>query len=190
MADEKRLDEMPEPEEVQVNSGNDESDDAAADGPRGDMLTRKDLADEGDYVVMDEEAEELDGLMDENSGGDPDAEDVQIDDKKQLTEAESAAAKAKSARPVKRKKTTAPVKKDQPTPKRKSKTSKAADESRRTGPVEFVKQSVAELKKVVWPTAEETKNHFIAVTFFVIFVMTFVSILDFVFGWGLLKILG
>ena len=61
---------------------------------------------------------------------------------------------------------------------------------RRTGPVEFSRQSAAELRKVIWPTGEQLRQYFIVVLIFVLFIITFVGLLDLFFGWGLLKLLG
>ncbi|PIF03100.1 MAG: preprotein translocase subunit SecE [Propionibacterium sp.] len=54
----------------------------------------------------------------------------------------------------------------------------------------FTKQSIGELKKVNWPTAEQMRVYFIAVLIFVLFVIAFVSLFDVAFGALLLKIFG
>ena len=46
----------------------------------------------------------------------------------------------------------------------------------------FVTQVVAELKKVVYPSAEETRTYFVVVVVFVAAIMAFTGILDFAFG--------
>ncbi|HEX2857784.1 MAG TPA: preprotein translocase subunit SecE [Propionibacteriaceae bacterium] len=61
---------------------------------------------------------------------------------------------------------------------------------RRVGPVEFSRQSAAELRKVIWPTGEQLSQYFVVVLVFVLFIITFVGLLDLFFGWGLLKLLG
>jgi len=48
----------------------------------------------------------------------------------------------------------------------------------RTGPVTFVKESIAELRKVVYPTGPQLMNYFIVVLIFVLFVIAYVSLLD------------
>ena len=53
---------------------------------------------------------------------------------------------------------------------------------RRTGPVTFYRQVVAELRKVVWPTRQQLITYFWVVLVFVLVVMTFVSLLDLAFG--------
>jgi preprotein translocase subunit SecE len=61
---------------------------------------------------------------------------------------------------------------------------------KRTGPVTFVKQSISELRKVVWPTGSQLTQYFVVVLIFVMFMIALVSVLDFAFGWALLKALG
>ena len=53
---------------------------------------------------------------------------------------------------------------------------------KRTSPVTFYRQVVAELRKVVWPTQEQLVTYFLVVMVFVIFMMALVSGLDLVFG--------
>ena len=59
---------------------------------------------------------------------------------------------------------------------------------RRTGPRLFLRQVVSELSKVVRPTRSELITYTTVVLFFVLAVMTFVSLLDYGFGrlvlWG------
>ncbi len=100
----------------------------------------------------------------------------------------SAAAKARAARPVKK-----PVeaKKGHATPKRDVVVaSKTAPVAKRTTPAQFVRQSVAELRKVVWPTGAQLSQYFIVVLSFVLFIMTIVVLLDGGLGWLLIKLLG
>ncbi|UAL30342.1 preprotein translocase subunit SecE [Nocardioides rotundus] len=52
----------------------------------------------------------------------------------------------------------------------------------RTSPVTFLKQVVAELRKVVWPTREQLVTYFIVTLVFVIVFMALVSLLDLGFG--------
>ena len=46
----------------------------------------------------------------------------------------------------------------------------------------FYRQVIAELRKVVYPTQEQLITYFLVVMVFVIFMMTFVSLLDLAFG--------
>ncbi len=64
------------------------------------------------------------------------------------------------------------------------------EEEPRTSPPEFVRQSVGELRKVVWPTGEQVRGYFVVVLVFVLFIIAFVSVLDLVFGWALLQVFG
>ena len=53
---------------------------------------------------------------------------------------------------------------------------------KRTSPVTFYRQVVAELRKVVWPTQEQLVTYFLVVMVFVVVFMTLVSLLDLGFG--------
>ena len=63
-----------------------------------------------------------------------------------------------------------------------SKPTREAEESGKTDPVTFVRQSVAELRKVVWPTQEQLVTYFIVVMVFVVVMMAFIAALDLGFG--------
>ena len=58
----------------------------------------------------------------------------------------------------------------------------------RTTPLKFVKQSVGELRKVVYPTGQQLINYFVVVLVFVLFVIAYVSLLDLGLGWAIFKI--
>lgn len=58
----------------------------------------------------------------------------------------------------------------------------------RTTPIKFVKQSVGELRKVVYPTGQQLVNYFIVVLVFVLFVIAYVSLLDLGFGAAIFRI--
>ncbi|QDP98605.1 preprotein translocase subunit SecE [Microlunatus elymi] len=77
-------------------------------------------------------------------------------------------------------------KKDHATPKQKS----AADKPKRTTPASFVRGSISELKKVVYPTGNQLANYFVVVLVFVLIVIGIVTGLDYGFGWLMLKIFG
>ena len=138
-----------------------------------------DLPDPSPYEIAadEDEAEEFDPEADE-------------EDSEQLEEAEEVALAATSTLPVRRPRSSkAPVKKkDAPTRTRKEATLAVTEQ--RTGPVTFVKQSISELRKVVWPTGSQLTQYFVVVLIFVMFMIALVSLLDFAFGWGLLKALG
>ncbi|MGN0064874.1 MAG: preprotein translocase subunit SecE [Nocardioides sp.] len=55
-------------------------------------------------------------------------------------------------------------------------------ETQRTGPVTFLRQSVAELRKVVYPTQKQLITYFTVVLVFVLVMMAIVSVLDLAFG--------
>ena len=94
--------------------------------------------------------------------------------------------------PIVRRTAKAPVKKAAPTRKRAEAERDHEDLDRYTArnPAEFVRQSAGELKQVVWPTWPELTTYFLAVLIFVLFIITFVGLLDLGFGWGLLQLLG
>jgi preprotein translocase subunit SecE len=58
----------------------------------------------------------------------------------------------------------------------------------RTTPMKFVRQSIGELRKVVYPTGPQLINYFVVVLVFVLFVIAYVSLLDLGFGWAIFKI--
>ena len=58
----------------------------------------------------------------------------------------------------------------------------------RTTPVKFVRQSVGELRKVVYPTGQQLINYFIVVLVFVLFVIAYVSLLDLGLGTAIFRI--
>ena len=61
---------------------------------------------------------------------------------------------------------------------------------KRTGPVTFYRQVVAELRKVVWPTQQQLVTYFIVVMVFVIVLAALVSVLDLAFGKATFAIFG
>ena len=58
----------------------------------------------------------------------------------------------------------------------------------RTTPIKFVRQSLGELRKVVYPTGPQLINYFVVVLVFVLFVIAYVSLLDLGLGWVIFKI--
>jgi preprotein translocase subunit SecE len=52
----------------------------------------------------------------------------------------------------------------------------------------FVRQVVAELRKVVWPTRQQLITYTIVVLVFVAAMMAFTSLLDLAFGWVMFEI--
>ncbi|WP_415004538.1 preprotein translocase subunit SecE [Aeromicrobium sp.] len=60
----------------------------------------------------------------------------------------------------------------------------------RTSPMTFLRQVIAELRKVVWPTRPQVANYFVVVLVFVLVMMAIVAGLDFGFGKAMFKIFG
>ncbi|HKX13880.1 MAG TPA: preprotein translocase subunit SecE [Propionibacteriaceae bacterium] len=88
-------------------------------------------------------------------------------------------AKAKSeraGRPARTQKGAPTTKRDQPVKRE------------RTSPIKFVRQSIAELRKVVYPTGPQLINYFFVVLVFVLFVIAYVSLLDLGIGWAIFRI--
>lgn len=56
------------------------------------------------------------------------------------------------------------------------------DDRGRTSPATFMRQVVAELRKVVWPTQQQLITYFFVVLVFVIAMMALVTVLDLAFG--------
>ena len=84
---------------------------------------------------------------------------------------------------------TAPVKagresKGRPTPSQR----RGPAKKERTGPVQFVRESIGELRKVVYPTGQQVLQYFVVVLVFVLFVIAYVSLLDLGFGTAIFKI--
>jgi preprotein translocase subunit SecE len=63
-----------------------------------------------------------------------------------------------------------------------------APKRERTTPVKFVRQSIGELRKVVYPTGQQLINYFVVVLVFVLVVIAYVSLLDLGLGWAIFKI--
>lgn len=98
-------------------------------------------------------------------------------------------AQDEDAAPVKsieRKHTTAPTRRADTARKRPTEAAKRG----RTTPWAFAKQSVGELKKVIWPSGQEVSQYFVVVLVFVVFIMAIVAGLDFGFAKLLLKLFG
>lgn len=60
----------------------------------------------------------------------------------------------------------------------------------RTGPVRFVKESIGELRKVVYPTGQQLMSYFVVVLVFVLFIIAYVGLLDLGLGWLLFRVFG
>jgi len=62
-------------------------------------------------------------------------------------------------------------------------------ENKENAVVRFIKESISELKKVVWPTKKEVKTHTIVVIILSIAVAAFLGMLDAIFSLGLDKLI-
>lgn len=160
-------------------------------GERGDLpghlLSQDDLSPAGAYTVAEDEteAEELTGV---GESGARDAGSLEVLDADQLEDAETVASQARSARPQRRQAAPPPVKKDSSTPRRERR--RSVEVRHRTSPAQFTRESVEELKKVVWPTPIQVRQYFTVVLIFVLFIILYVGLLDLGFGALLLRLLG
>lgn len=66
----------------------------------------------------------------------------------------------------------------------------SGEKPERTGPLTFIRQAIAELRKVVWPTQEQLTTYFIVVLVFVVVMMAIVSVLDLAFGRFVFEVFG
>ena len=64
----------------------------------------------------------------------------------------------------------------------------SGQERKHTPPGLFLRQVVAELRKVVWPTQQQVVTYFFVVLVFVLVMMAYVSALDFGFGKAMFEI--
>lgn len=148
-----------------------------SDGPSGRDLADPDLP-EPDKDLADSIDADSDGVPDvqqQDEGFDAGEDNVS------LTEATEAAAARRPSR------ATAPRRKTEATPKQRK---HAVETEEKVGPATFIKQSAAELKKVVWPTGEQVRTYFIVVVVFVVIIIGIVTALDLGFGWLVLKVFG
>ena len=60
----------------------------------------------------------------------------------------------------------------------------------RTSPALFIRQIVSELRKVIWPTRKELITYTSVVIVFVLFVIAYVTGLDFIFSKAVLAVFG
>ncbi|WP_282006314.1 preprotein translocase subunit SecE [Propioniciclava sinopodophylli] len=152
-------------------------------------LLGEDLVEPEPYLLSadETEAEELDATAPVTP---TEGDAVAVDDPAQLAAAETVAQRARSSRPVRRTaEVGAAMAKGTATRARKRGGAQAVA-ARPTGPVQFVGESVEELKKVVWPTWSQVQQYFWAVLVFVLIVIAYVGLLDLGFGWLLLKLFG
>jgi preprotein translocase subunit SecE len=121
---------------------------------------------------------------------DPDLGDAELDDV-ELTESEKVAVAAAQARPTR--KAAKAVESSRSGKGRATKKRSQGDEpekKKRTTPAQFVREAIAELKKVVWPTWPQLQQYFVVVLVFVLIMITYVFFLDLGLGAAILKIFG
>jgi preprotein translocase subunit SecE len=147
-----------------------------ANGSQPLHLRPDDEIPEPDEIVPDEAVSRADDRHQDAQIDDTDRELVAVGAKprEQQAGAKNETAAASRAR----------QKKEKATPRQKQ----AVDKDRRTGPVTFVKESVSELQKVVYPTGQQLINYFIVVLIFVLFIIAIVSLLDLAFGKAIIAI--
>lgn len=143
------------------------------------------------------------------SGSDPESDDTEADESatdasgnvptglvtiEDGDSAETVAHKVAAARPKRKVATGGGASAEAPASKgvqRKSTANKQLDsDTKRTTPVQFVRESIGELKRVVWPTAAQLRQYFVVVLVFVVLIIAYVSLLDLGLGAALLKIFG
>ncbi|HEY5784473.1 MAG TPA: preprotein translocase subunit SecE [Microlunatus sp.] len=142
-----------------------------------------DPADEPDTSATPGEPEDPAPDVDDAAGDEPEGDQSQDDDDRELVPAGRASRSSKGSE-TEVAGSGGRVKKDKATPKQK----RDAVEHQRTGPVMFVKQSVAELRKVVYPTGPQLANYFVVVLIFVLFIIAYVSLLDLGIGAAVFRI--
>ncbi|GAA3200326.1 preprotein translocase subunit SecE [Dactylosporangium siamense] len=141
-----------------------------ADDRRDEELTAEDAA------IEEEFADELDEL-DDDLGDDVDADEDDEDDdgKPVLTKSKDAKSKSKDVKESDKKKT---------------KVKEGSSNNIFARLINFVREVVAELRKVIWPTRKELTTYTVVVVVFVIVMLTIVGGLDYLFAKGVLWAFG
>jgi len=173
VADEKDTDSV-------ADNGPTESD-SAAPGPDGIQGEYEELD------ALDDREDEFDanGSDDDEDGGEDGDEDA---DDRELV-AVGAGSKSRSAadgssRTVATSETSGRGRKGRATPKQRV----GAEKESRGGPINFVRGSVSELQKVVYPTWPQLANYFVVVLVFVLIIIGIVAGLDYGIGWLMLRV--
>lgn len=133
--------------------------------------------------ALDEREDEFDDLAD----SDEDEVDDEGDEDRELVSV-GAASKARTAGDgrsgtLAKPGVTRRERKGRATPKQRA----GEDRAGRAGPISFMRGSVSELKKVVYPTWPQLANYFVVVLVFVLIIIAIVAGLDYGFGWLMLK---
>jgi preprotein translocase subunit SecE len=155
--------------------------DEPVDGKPADELADPSIDDEPENLTEPDDPDaDFNGIVRNSGASDPDGNADDGDDKVLEPAGVGAAAAGRSgstARPTPTPKGTPTSKRDQP-----------AKREPRTTPAKFVRQSVGELRKVVYPTGEQLIKYFVVVLVFVLFIIAYVSLLDLGFGAAIFKI--
>lgn len=196
MADDKFTDDDKADESTPEESTADLADDAARSG---------DTDAPADAPELSEDAEIVDPLdtEDDEYVDDPATEDIneakldratdEVAGEGVTDEVTAGSTRTRSTRPVKKSEKVDTAELEPAGGKKASRTrtdAEIAASGGRVGPVTFVGESAAELKKVVWPTGTEVREYFVVVLVFVLFIMAIVMGLDLLYGWGILKLFG
>ena len=78
----------------------------------------------------------------------------------------------------------APARRERPKPT----APRPTEREKRTKPGEFVKEVRGELRKVAWPTRQETLNYSLIVFVALVILMAFVGLMDYAFGEFVLRL--
>lgn len=121
--------------------------------------------------------------------GDAELEEMGLDDvdETELTETEKVAEAAAKARPSRKSAADSDSEKKHTGRKR---TNASDPEHKRANPVQFTREAIAELKKVVWPTWPQLQQYFVVVLVFVLIMIAIVFLLDLGLGAAVLKLFG
>jgi preprotein translocase subunit SecE len=138
-----------------------------ADDRRDEELTAEDAAIEEEFA---DELDELDDDLDDDVDADEDD-----DGKPVLTKSKDAKSKSKDVKESDKKKT---------------KVKEGGSNNIFARLINFVREVVAELRKVIWPTRKELTTYTVVVVVFVIVMLTIVGGLDYLFAKGVLWAFG
>jgi len=152
---------------------------AAEEGEEGEDPDVEDLddaepVDEFDEIVRNSGVGESDEEPSDGETGQTDTDGAEV--LQPAGVAAVARAGSRGRAPARTPKTAATAKRDQPVKRE------------RTTPLKFVRQSIGELRKVVYPTGQQLINYFIVVLVFVLFVIAYVSLLDLGLGAAIFRI--
>ncbi len=165
---------MADKDEVEPTEESDATDpssfDASSDADRDETPGNED---DFDAIVADVEVDES---ADDESADDEDDSEAAVVGAGGSTAIAGVAGSAGARRAARAPKSAATNKRDQ------------VEKPERTTPAKFVRQSVGELRKVVYPTGQQLMNYFVVVLVFVLFIIAYVSLLDLGMGQAIFAI--